>query len=285
MNNDPDVRNAVETFQLGLPRLPVAGRSGELLGRAAGNSLEFQEHRQYLPGDDIRHLDWAAYGRTDNLIVRLYREETSLQTQILLDMSRSTAIGDGAKSRVARQLATAMGLMVGAIGGHPTITLLGDEQPLRQLNRGDFELLVSLEPKGRISLAELTMRQRVLLKTHSARILISDFLYPHDATQLIRTLAAGSTLFWVVQVLTRFESDPQPIGGRKLSDVETRDETDLRINQISIARYRSRLHRLQEQLRAEVVRIHGCFVTVVAESGLMEICQRDLCKAGILRPR
>lgn len=285
MINDPEVRQVVDTFQLGLSRLPVAGRTGDLLGRRSGNSLEFQEHRQYLPGDDIRHLDWAAYGRTDDLMVRLYREETSLRTQILLDVSRSTAVGDGAKFRVARQLAAAMSMMVRALGGQPTITLLGDEQPLRQLRGEEIQMLESLQPSGRSSMVELTARRRIPLKPHSARIVISDFLFPHDPPQLIRELAAGSTLFWVVQVLTRFESDPQPIGGRKLSDVETCDETDLRINQVSIARYLTRLRRLQEQLRGEVARIHGCWAVVVAECGLLEICQRDLCKAGILRPR
>jgi uncharacterized protein (DUF58 family) len=64
--HDPEVQQAVENYQLGSLRLPSLGRSGELLGRGAGSSLEFQEYRQYVPGDDIRHLDWAAYARTDS---------------------------------------------------------------------------------------------------------------------------------------------------------------------------------------------------------------------------
>src|SRR5207253_6925536 len=69
--------------------LPVAGRSGELLGRGTGSSVEFQEYREYLPGDDVRHVDWAAYARSDALMVRLYRDEISPRTEVLLDGSRS----------------------------------------------------------------------------------------------------------------------------------------------------------------------------------------------------
>src|SRR6476646_437313 len=93
MHNDPEVQRAADTFQLGLPRTPSAGRAGELLGRGTGSSLEFQEYREYVPGDDIRHLDWGAYARSDTLMVRLFREEISPRTEILLDASRSMASG------------------------------------------------------------------------------------------------------------------------------------------------------------------------------------------------
>ena len=72
--NDPEVQRAADAYLLGLPRTPAAGRSGELLGRGTGSSLEFQEYREYVPGDDIRHLDWGAYGRSDTLMVRLFRK-------------------------------------------------------------------------------------------------------------------------------------------------------------------------------------------------------------------
>ena len=105
MFNDLEVQRAADTYLLGLPRTPAAGRSGELLGRGTGSSLEFQEYREYVPGDDIRHLDWGAYARSDMLMVRLFREEISPKTEILLDASRSMTSGSGMKSRVARHVA------------------------------------------------------------------------------------------------------------------------------------------------------------------------------------
>ncbi|MHC4880644.1 MAG: DUF58 domain-containing protein, partial [Planctomycetota bacterium] len=61
MRDDPEIQRILAEYTLGVPRQTAAGRSGELLGRGTGTSLEFQEYREYLPGDDIRHLDWAAY--------------------------------------------------------------------------------------------------------------------------------------------------------------------------------------------------------------------------------
>src|SRR5258708_12177625 len=104
MLNDPEVERAADMYHLGLPRNPAAGRSGELLGRGTGSSLEFQEYREYVPGDDIRHLDWGAYARSDMLMVRLFREEISPKTEILLDASRSMASGGEMKPRLARLL-------------------------------------------------------------------------------------------------------------------------------------------------------------------------------------
>src|SRR5262249_56199732 len=121
MLNDPEVQRAADVYQLGLPRAPAAGRSGELLGRGTGSSLEFQEYREYVPGDDIRHLDWGAYARSDTLMVRLFREEISPRTEILLDASRSMTAGSEMKPRVAPQLAGLFPLLSGRLGGRPPV--------------------------------------------------------------------------------------------------------------------------------------------------------------------
>ena len=285
MRNDPQVRQVVDQFQLGIPPSPVSGRTGELLGRGSGSSLEFQEHREYLPGDDIRHLDWAAYARTDSLMVRMYREEISPRTQIFLDTSHSMSTGEGSKSRVARQLATAISLMISALGTQPAVCLLGDQRPPRQLQGEEIELLNDLELQDVTDLSQLVDQRTIPLKPQSARILISDFLFPHDARTLIQRLASGSSLFWVIQILTEFEANPSTLGGRRLTDVETGQQADLRINAVTIKNYLERLHRLQESIRGEVVRCGGVFVSLVAEQGLTALCQHDLCRAGILRPK
>jgi len=59
----------------------------------AGVSVEFAQHRQYVPGDDIRHLDWKVYGRTDKLMVKQYQQETTLDLVILVDSSGSMRFG------------------------------------------------------------------------------------------------------------------------------------------------------------------------------------------------
>ena len=71
-------RQAVEGFITGLHRSPHRGFS-----------VEFSEHREYAPGDDIRHLDWVAWGRTDRYYIKQYEQQTNLRAYILLDASNS----------------------------------------------------------------------------------------------------------------------------------------------------------------------------------------------------
>jgi len=71
-------RLVVEGFITGLHKSPYHGFS-----------VEFAEHRQYMPGDDIKHIDWKAYGKTDRYYVKQFEEETNLKSYILLDSSAS----------------------------------------------------------------------------------------------------------------------------------------------------------------------------------------------------
>src|ERR1700682_5337840 len=63
-----------------------------------GFSVEFAEHRQYYPGDEIRHIDWRVYGKTDRYYIKEYEEETNLQAHLLVDASGSMRFR-GADSR------------------------------------------------------------------------------------------------------------------------------------------------------------------------------------------
>lgn len=77
-------RSAVEGFISGLHRSPHKGFS-----------VEFAEHREYTAGDDVRHLDWVAFGRTDRYYIKQYEQETNLRAYILLDVSGSMAFKYG----------------------------------------------------------------------------------------------------------------------------------------------------------------------------------------------
>lgn len=73
-------RRAVEGFLSGMHKSPYKGFS-----------VEFADYRQYVPGDDVRHLDWRAYAKTDRLVIKQYEVETNLRTHIVLDCSGSMA--------------------------------------------------------------------------------------------------------------------------------------------------------------------------------------------------
>ena len=292
MLNDPEVQQAAAAFQLGLPRLPVSGQAGELLGKGSGSSLEFQEYREYLPGDDIRHLDWAAYARTDSLMVRLYREEISPRLEIFLDASVSmntrTPLPQDPppayKAVLAKQLTAVFALLAARLGGRPTIYPMADDRPVQTWSLRELEALDKYPLTARRTMADFAADAQIPRGRQAVRVVISDFLFPHDPEQLIKHFANNVTGLWVLQVLNRWESDPTPLGGRRLIDMETELESDLVLDEKVISEYRARLHRLQELLGRSCRRHHAVFATLIADPGLMEVCSKNLCRLGILRP-
>ena len=85
---DLKARLIVEGFISGLHKSPFHGFS-----------VEFAEHREYVPGDDIRHIDWKVFGRADRFYIKRYEEETNLRAHILLDSSESMRYASGGMSK------------------------------------------------------------------------------------------------------------------------------------------------------------------------------------------
>ena len=79
-----------------------------------GQSVEFAEHKEYAPGDELRHLDWKAFGKFDRYYVKRFEHETNLRAVMVVDGSGSMAYGSGAMSKldVARTLAGAMSYLL-----------------------------------------------------------------------------------------------------------------------------------------------------------------------------
>lgn len=93
---DPKVLNKISRLEL-RARLVVEGfLSGRHRSPYHGVSVEFAEHREYVPGDDLRHMDWKVFGKTDRYYIKRYEEETSLTCHLLVDGSDSmTYAGEG----------------------------------------------------------------------------------------------------------------------------------------------------------------------------------------------
>jgi len=93
----PDVVAKLANMEL-LARLVVEGFiTGLHKSPYHGFSVEFAEHRQYMPGDEIKHIDWKIYGRTDRYYIKQFEEETNLKAYIVLDVSRSMTFSSGGR--------------------------------------------------------------------------------------------------------------------------------------------------------------------------------------------
>jgi uncharacterized protein (DUF58 family) len=98
-----------------IARLVVEGYvMGQHKSPYKGSSIEFVEHRQYYPGDEIRHIDWRAFGKTGRYYVKEYEDETNLRCYLIVDCSGSMGYGEStiSKSDYARQLAAALSYLL-----------------------------------------------------------------------------------------------------------------------------------------------------------------------------
>src|SRR4029078_8126278 len=86
---DPKVLNKITRLDLKARHIVEGFMGGMHKSPYHGFSVEFAEHREYAPGDDIKHLDWKVFGRTDRYYIKEYEEETNLAAYAVLDASES----------------------------------------------------------------------------------------------------------------------------------------------------------------------------------------------------
>ena len=180
-------RQVVEGFLTGVHRSPYKGFS-----------VEFAEHRQYAPGDEIRHIDWRAFGKTDRYFVKEYEEETNLQAYLLVDASGSMAFR-GSKTapskfeyaqRVAASVAFLMLHQMDAVGLITFDTRVRGLIPPKASPKHLLRVLTTLEetrPGGETALAPLWHELAGHhLKRRGMVIILSDFFDRIDG--LVRAL-------------------------------------------------------------------------------------------------
>jgi uncharacterized protein (DUF58 family) len=167
-------RRVVEGFITGLHQSPYHGFS-----------VEFAEHRPYMPGDSIRHIDWRVYGRTDRYVIKRYEEETNLKGYILLDRSASMAFSSTGITKLLYgvQLSAALAhLMIeqrDAVGLALFDAELRKLVPPRSVRSYLTVLLKELnrtEPAGITGISEALHRVAERMKRRGLIILISDLL-------------------------------------------------------------------------------------------------------------
>src|SRR6202171_292577 len=166
-------RNLVEGFLTGVHKSPYKGYS-----------VEVAEHRQYYPGDEIRHIDWRAYGKTDRYYIKEYEEETNLRGHLLVDASGGMKFQGGnhpSKFQYAQYLAASLAYLMlhqrDAVGlivhDHQLRTMLPPRSTAKQLT----QILHTLEkttPGGETPLAPLWDRLAGQIRARGMLLIFSD---------------------------------------------------------------------------------------------------------------
>jgi uncharacterized protein (DUF58 family) len=244
------------------------GQMGAQFGHRPGSSLEFMDHRDYQPGDDLRRIDWAAYARSDRLTVKLFREEVSPHLDVALDGSRSMDLPETDKARGAAALTALLTSAAESAGySHRVHLTAGGFEPVPG-SEARPEAWRNLRFEASHAPAEAFARMPPRWKARGVRVLISDLLWPGEPLPFLRRLSEGAAALHVVQLLAEADQTPPQRGNLRLVDSEDGQTRDIYIDAAAQQRYQRMLERQQQHWQAACRQIGAPLSTVIAEDVL-----------------
>lgn len=279
---------------------------GERRSKKRGQSVEFADHRPYVAGDDMRHIDWNIYGRLDRLFLKLFLEEEDLSLHIVIDASASADCGEPNKFLFMQRLAMALayiglvnlnrvtctaigGAIVGADGEEPEDTAITSAiRDLRGRRRTHdlSRFICSLRPYGAAPFTEACKRIALSRRGKGVMIVMSDFFIKEGYETGLRLLVGRGYDIMAVQVLSPQEVDPVGphglLGDLRLRDVEDADTAEVTISAPLLKRYRANLTAYCDELRAFCARRDINLMTVRSDLAIDTLILDYLRKRGVL---
>ncbi len=240
----PTLMAKLEKMELVSRKIFRGRMKGERRSHRKGQSVEFADYRAYVPGDDLRFMDWNLFARLDRLFLKLFLEEEDLRLFILLDNTVSMSFGDPSKLAFAQQVAAALGfvalcrsdrIQIGSLLPQPT----DDFRPIRG-RPSVWRLLQQLEqisPAENTSLSNGILRFLQRCTGRGILILISDLLEKDGFERSLKHLIARDMDIFVIHVLSREELQPSLSGDLRLVDAEDQDVTDLSVTRSVLEQY------------------------------------------------
>lgn len=267
---DLEYLEELEKFQLALKRNASSVQSGEQKSSHTGQGMVFKDHKEYIPGDDIRKIDWKAYARTKDFYVKRFEEERRLNIHILLDRSSSMDYGNVNKYDYAAKLGLGVAKM--SMNTNDKFNFSVFSETLTNLSSGrrtsNISELVDVinntrkTPESRVEdcITEYSSR----IQNESAVILLSDFLAePEKIEAGLESLKHTQPI--VVNVLDSTELDPDFEGDKILKDPESKSKLRTFLSQKTRDDYKDKMERHVTELE-EISRKNGAeFVQISTE--------------------
>jgi len=240
-------KTVVDGFVAGLHRSPDFGFS-----------QEFAEYRAYTPGDDLRHVDWNLFARTERCYLKRYRGETNSQLTVLLDASNSMNYSSHAVSKMDYARYTAASLFYLAIHNQrdPAGLIVFDDEVRNYIRpstrQGQLHRLLSgleqAEPKARTDFTKPLVHFQEFLRRRGMVVVISDFYEsPEAIVKTIEPLRFHGSEVVLFHVLDPKEIRPELRGPSILVDLETQQRLEV-IPEYVKGEYRRRMDGHLEQM-------------------------------------
>ena len=248
----------LDTLMLAMKGRASGGAGGTRRSRQTGSSAEFSDYREYIPGDDIRRIDWNAMARFDKIFLKLFMEEQESAVTVLLDGSGSMA----EKWTAARQAAEAVGYLALTGGDRLRVIFLQERDPADPASAGNrlspllsgrqayarlTQFLDTCTPGGAGSLTERVMQIEGLRK--GLCFLISDCYEEGGVGKALDNLRYRGQECALIQPLSPFELEPALDGAVKLTDAENGAAVNLLADREALESYRRALEGFLRDVR------------------------------------
>jgi len=245
---DPQFLARLEQLELVSRKIFLGRMKGERRSKRKGQSVEFADYRNYVIGDDLRHLDWNLYARLDRLFIRLFMEEEDLHFSVLIDNSLSMDFGTPTKLHYAKQIAAALGF-IGLVNMDRVVIeafndRLTQSMPAARGRRSLWRLmdfLQKLEPSGPSNLKKALKSFSIKSSDKGIVVLLTDLMDKNGYEEALRYLVARQLDIYVIQILSEEEIEPNVVGDLKLVDIEDDDVAEITVSGPLLKRYKQNL--------------------------------------------
>ena len=286
----PELLAQLERLELVSRKIFRGRMKGERRSKRKGQSVEFADFRSYVPGDDLRFIDWNTYARLDKMFLKLFLEEEDLHFYVLFDASLSMDFGTPTKLQYAKQLAAALSFIGLVRADRVKIETLG--QPARKpgpILRGRASVWRMLEYLDGIVAGE-TASLAAGVKNFCVRnsgkgilVLLSDLMDKGGYEQAIRYLVSQQMDVYVIQVLSAEEIDPDVKGDLKLVDCEDQDVAEITASAPLINRYKQTLAAFTAGAREFCTRRGMNYLLATNQLPVDQLVANYLRKRGLVR--
>lgn len=302
----PDLVARLGQLEISSRKVLSGKLKGERRSKRRGESVEFADHRPYVTGDDLRHIDWNIFGRLDRLFLKLFLEEEDLSLHVVVDCSGSTDCGVPNKFLFMQKLAAALAY-IGLVNlNRVAITAIGEKigvaddpetaaQPpvgvvsqIRDL-RGRRRLtdlvayLCSLEPSGNTRFTDACKRIAITRRGKGVMLVLSDFFVKEGYEDGLRLLKGHGYEVFVVQVLAPEELEPKIGGDLRLKDVEDGDVAEVTITASLLKKYKQTINAYCNRLHEFCAQRDITHMTVTSDTPVDQFVLDYLRRRGLLR--
>lgn len=289
------IRRRLEPLMLVAKKVRVGAMKGDRRSIKRGNSIEFADYRNYVPGDDLRQLDWNIYARLERPFIKLLEDEEDLTVHLILDASASMDFppegeADQQKLLFAKRIFAGLAYVSLTSNDRLIMTAVNDGGkatfgPVRGRGRG-IAMLRYIQDLGAVGITDLN----IMLEDYARRtrrpgltLIISDMFSPTGYVDGLNALLSRGHEVAFLHVLAPEEITPPLVGDLRLIDVETGAAQEVTVDASMRGIYQQRLSAWRDEIREECLRRGAFYFPLVTDAPWERVILSDMRRVGLVK--